>query len=44
MDDGSKCSSKASSGGTTRAAARPERLARRLGLHARDQVHRRVDR
>ena len=36
---GSRCSSRESSGGTTRAAARPGRLLRRRSPRARDQAH-----
>ena len=36
---GSRCSPRASSGGTTRAAARPGRLPRRRGPRARNQAH-----
>ena len=36
---GLRCSSRASSGGTMRAAARPGRLLRRQGPHGRDQAH-----
>ena len=36
---GSRCSPRASSGGTTRSAARPGLLLRRRGPRARDQAH-----
>jgi len=36
---GSRCSSRASSGGTTQSAARPGRLLRRRGPRVRDQEH-----